>query len=78
MAFPEDVVKAAWELVEGRCECTKISHNHTNSVCNKRLAWEERSKPGWGSWEACPIDGNREHCNLSNCQILCWDCQIRG
>ena len=77
MTFPEDVVKDAWELVEGRCECYKASHNHPDGRCNKRLAAEKRGQAGWGGWEACPIDGNPDHVGLSNCEIICWDCHTR-
>jgi hypothetical protein len=74
MPFPDDVVKDAWELVEGRCECSKPTHQHPGGRCNKQLSWEKRGQVGWGAWEACPIDGIPEHNNLSNCEILCWDC----
>ena len=77
MPFPEDVVKDAWELVEGKCECSRASHQHMNGACGKALDWEKRGQVGWGSWEACHIDGNTDHCTLSNCQILCWDCRNR-
>jgi hypothetical protein len=75
MAFSENIVKECWELVEGRCECSKKAHNHTNGTCNKHLIWEKQGQVGWGAWKPCPIDGVKEHDNLSNCQILCFDCQ---
>ncbi len=78
MAFPEEVVKDAWELVEGKCECSRTVHQHPEGRCNKRLSLEKRGQVGWGAWEACPIDGNPEHNNLSNCEILCWDCRTRS
>jgi hypothetical protein len=77
MAFPDDVVKDAWELVEGRCECNKAMHQHPEGRCNKKLQWEKKSDVGWGAWEACPIDGIAAHNTLSNCEILCWDCRNR-
>jgi len=75
MAFPEDVVKDAWELVEGHCECSNPLHHHEDNRCNKRILWEMRGKIGHGAWEACPIDGKAEHNTLSNCQIICWECK---
>ncbi len=77
MAFPEDVVKDAWELVEGKCECNRTSHQHPEGRCNKHLSWEKKGQVGWGAWEAHPIDGVPAHNNLSNCEILCWDCRNR-
>jgi hypothetical protein len=78
MAFPEDVVKDAWELVESKCECTRALHQHTEGRCSKHLIWENRGTVGWGGWEACPIDGNINHGNLANCEILCFDCRARS
>ena len=78
MTFPEGVVKDVWELVEGKCECTNPMHQHRDGRCNKAITWEKRGDMGWGGWEACPVDGNPAHDNLSNCQILCWDCRARG
>jgi hypothetical protein len=75
MPFSEDVVKDAWELVESKCECTRSSHQHQEGRCNKHLIWESRGK--WGGWDACPVDGNGQHSNLSNCQILCFECRSR-
>ncbi len=77
MPFPDDVIKDAWELVEGKCECSKANHNHPEVRCNKRLTFEKRGEVGWGGWEASPIDGNPENNRFSNCQILCWDCRMR-
>jgi len=77
MAFSEEVVKDAWELVEGKCECTRTAHQHPEGRCNKHLLWEKRGQVGWGTWEACPIDGHGEHSTLSNCEILCFDCRVR-
>jgi hypothetical protein len=77
MTFPEDVVNDAWELVEGKCECTRAAHQHLEGRCVKHLMRDSRGKVGWGGWEACPIDGNGNHNNLSNCEILCFDCRMR-
>ena len=77
MAFPEDVVKDAWELVEGKCECTRSFHNHPEGRCNKHMMWENKGQIGWGGWDACHIDGNSNHASLTNCEILCFDCKSR-
>jgi hypothetical protein len=77
MTFPDDVVKDAWELVEGKCECTRAEHQHAEGRCNKHLLWEKRGDVGWGAWEANPIDGIEAHNTLSNCEIVCFNCQSR-
>jgi hypothetical protein len=41
MAFPENVVKDAWELVEGRCECNRTSHQHPEGRCNTFIMGKE-------------------------------------
>ncbi len=46
MTFPEDVVNDAWELVEGKCECSRQAHQHPEGRCNKHLMQESRAK--WG------------------------------
>ena len=78
MTFPEEVIRDAWELVEGKCECTRSQHQHPDIRCNKHMIWESKGKIGWGGWEACPIDGNPVHKTLSNCEIICFDCRSRS
>jgi hypothetical protein len=77
MAFPENVIADAWELVEGKCECSNSAHQHPEGRCNKRLLADKRGQIGWGGWDACPADGNPAHNTLTNCQIFCWDCLAR-
>jgi hypothetical protein len=77
MAFQDDVVKDAWDLVEGRCECSKTAHQHADGRCYKHLIWEKRGQIGWGAWQACHIDGIEAHSNLSNCEIHCWECTTK-
>jgi len=43
MAFPESVVKQAWERSSGLCECRRTTHVHDNR-CYKYLIWESRGK----------------------------------
>jgi len=76
MAFSDETVLQAWRRAGGRCECRRISHNHPNIRCGKTLVWENRGREGWGAWEAHHINSNGED-DLSNCEILCWDCHSR-
>jgi len=72
MAFPDSVVQQAWQRAGGRCECTRITHNH-GVPCNKQLVWDNRGREGRGAWEAHHrTTGGPD--TLSNCEILCWDC----
>ena len=73
MAFSNSVVRDAWKRAGGRCECTRVSHSHTDGRCNKLLSWDNRGRDGWGKWEAHHrwVGGPD---TLSNCEILCWDC----
>lgn len=71
--FPEGVIEQAWERADRRCECTRTTHDHSWSRCNRLLLWFNRGKEAWGSWET--------HCKNrlidkvpSNCEILCWEC----
>lgn len=76
MAFSEETVLQAWRRAGGRCECRRTSHNHLNIRCGKTLVWENRGREGWGAWEAHHINSNGGD-DLSNCEILCWDCHSR-
>lgn len=73
--FSEETIKKAWDLADGRCQCTRSSHGHLGK-CDKLLVWENRRREGAGAWEANHInrvesEGGDE---LSNCEILCWLC----
>ena len=73
--FSEEIVRKAWNLASGRCECTRSSHRHLGK-CNRFLVWENRGREGVGAWEAnhknrVESGGGDE---LSNCEILCWQC----
>jgi len=74
MAFPESVVRDVWQIVGGRCECSRVTHGHQGR-CDKQLVWENRERTGRGAWEAHHINssGGDTH---SNCEILCWDCHV--
>lgn len=74
MPFSESTVKVAWNIVGGKCDCKRPSHNHSGIKCNKPLVWGNRGQHGWGAWEARPIDGNPNNDRVSNCAILCDEC----
>lgn len=75
MAFSESTIKAAWERAGGKCECTRVTHSH-GTRCNKQLVWENRGREGRGKWEAhhktAVSSGGND--NLSNCEIVCFEC----
>ncbi len=73
MAFPDDVVKQAWERADGQCECRRRTHTHFYTPCGKPLVWENRGKVGRGGWEAHHTTSYGGDV-LSNCEILCMDC----
>ncbi len=73
MAFSEEVIKQAWERVEGQCECRKRTHSHFYAPCGQHLVWGRRGKDDREGWEARRLapDGGDV---LSNCIILCSNC----
>lgn len=74
MSFSDDVVKKAFSRADGKCECKRSRHNHPYGRCGKELVWDNRGRnSGRGAWEAHHINANGDD-NLSNCEILCWDC----
>ena len=74
MPFSDTIIKQAWLSSNGRCECIKSTHGHAR-ICNKRLLeiyrGEDESDQGW---EAHSKSGGYLN-DLSDCEILCWDCQ---
>ncbi|MGD9497364.1 MAG: HNH endonuclease [Armatimonadota bacterium] len=72
MAFPESVVRQAWDRSGGRCECKRTTHRHTGR-CSKTLRWESRGTQGPYGWEAHHITAGAPD-TLSNCEILCQLC----
>lgn len=74
MAFPTQVIEAAWSRAGGKCECRRNSHDHSYVRCNKQLSWNNRGKDGYrGCWEAHHVNSLGTD-SLSNCEILCCDC----
>lgn len=75
MAFPESIVKKAWERAGGKCECRRKTCGHSGR-CNKQLVWDNRGEGPRGAWEAHHItavaSGGDD--TLSNCEILCLEC----
>ncbi|MFZ2097180.1 MAG: hypothetical protein WAV05_11145 [Anaerolineales bacterium] len=74
MAFSPEVIKQAWIRSGGRCECSKISHAHDRNLCSNELVFENQGRDGKGAWIAHRININGDD-SLSNCEILCWQCQ---
>lgn len=76
MAFPEEVIKAAWSRSKsewnrtaGRCE-----------RCRKTLSWKNRGiKGAWGAWEFSPKKTDELHdaAKHSDCEILCLNCHTQ-
>lgn len=80
MAFSEETVKQAWERSCGKCECRRASHEHHYKRCGKDLVFANRGRnSGRGDWEAHHITNVQSggDDNLSNCEILCWDCHSK-
>ncbi len=75
MAFPDDVVKQAWDRAGGRCECTRRNHGHRER-CNRPLIWFYRGLELPGGWEAHHKTAGKAGGadTLSNCEILCQAC----
>jgi len=72
MAFSDFVVDQAWNRSGGKCECTRIRHEH-NGPCNKELFKVARGKETPLGWEAHHITAGGPD-TLNNCEILCQDC----
>ena len=76
MTFSENTVRLAWIRAGGRCECKRFCKEHFLRQCKKELVWDNRGREGDGAWEAhhkvsiLNLGGD----NLSNCEILCWEC----
>ena len=78
--FSEDTVRLAWERSQGKCECGRSAHRHTNGKCHKQLIFEKRGQTGeHGAWHI--LRKNLiERMKLANsddwhkCEILCLDC----
>jgi hypothetical protein len=73
MAFPEDVIRQAWERSGGQCECTRRTHKHFYTPCGKSLRWEKRGEVTGGGWEARHLNAAGGD-TLFNCEIFCIEC----
>ena len=79
MKFPEHIVQQAWERASGYCECNRNYHCHKedNQPCKETLVWEHKDREGIkGSWYAHHIipTANGGPNEVSNCEILCYEC----
>jgi 5-methylcytosine-specific restriction endonuclease McrA len=76
MAFPESVVREAFDKVSGICRCTRKEHHHVFSSCRQSLDWHDQGEELPTGWEAHHITavaaGGKDV--LSNCEILCQEC----
>ncbi len=73
MAFPDDVVKQAWERASTQCECNKRTHSHHYIPCAKYLVWDKRGQSAQGGWQARKITPEGGF-TTANCEILCSTC----
>ena len=73
MAFPDEIIRQAWERSGGQCECQKRTHAHFYVPCAKPLVWENRGKKGWGGWDVKRIDASKGD-TVDNCEVLCLTC----
>jgi hypothetical protein len=73
MQFSDDIIKKAWRRAEFRCECTRKGHDHVGR-CTQRLLESYRGEEDTpNGWEAHSKNGS--YTNLSDCEIICWNCQ---
>lgn len=79
MTFPVNIISAAWERANGRCECTRNYHTHKidNDRCLESLDWQHKDKAGvkgaWAAHHIIPVvNGGTE--DIGNCEILCYEC----
>jgi 5-methylcytosine-specific restriction endonuclease McrA len=80
VAFSDGTVKRAWNLAGGKCECRRITHDHPDIHCGRKLIWKNRGREGGrGAWEAHHLTElqNGGSDILSNCEILCWECHLK-
>ena len=70
--IPQSVVEATWRRAGSSCECSRDTHDHGSTRCNKQLAWADRGSEGTGAWEAHRVESGGGD-TLSNCEILCWE-----
>jgi hypothetical protein len=66
--FSEETVQEAFTRAGRRCECTRVSHNHSGR-CPRMFTYEERG----AQWQAHHITAvqSKGKGTLSNCEILC-------
>ena len=76
MAFSSDTIWEAWKRVKGKCECIHVNHKNESVRCNAYVDYTKQGMKGKGSWvphHKIKTKGD----DLSNCEILCWDCYSR-
>jgi hypothetical protein len=64
------VLRQAWQRSEGKCECTRLDHDHLYIRCNRPLVWDRQDKPG--GWKPRHRIGYGRNV-IAACEILCWE-----
>lgn len=74
MAFPQEVIDAAWRRAGGKCECTRQCPKHSGYRCN-RILDPSNQKPGmqWHAHHTVSQDAGGPD-TIENCEILCIEC----
>ncbi len=74
MAFSEELIRAAWKRLEGRCECTLADKHGHGERCGRPLLWALRGATGEEGWD--PVRRMSWATDvLANCEIRCAKCQ---
>ena len=68
MPFSESVKNEAFIRAGGRCECKKVSHDHSSGRCLAKLTRDT------AVFHHMLSESNGGQNNLSNCKVLCLDC----
>jgi hypothetical protein len=74
IAFSEEIVQAVSKRSGEPCECKRESHGHKDGRCGQPLLWTMRGGEGGAGWEARRLTSWGTDV-LTNCAILCADCQ---
>ena len=67
------VLDQVWQRSEGKCQCTRLDHNHPYVRCNKPLVWDKQDKPHPGGWRLHRRLGYSRN-GITSREILCREC----
>jgi len=73
MPITDAMVLEAWKKAGGRCECSRLSHNHTYVCCARLLKWDLQGQNVPGGWQPNYHTGFSSG-TLLGCEILCISC----